>query len=144
MLRAVVFISFSMLKLVHLKNNTFPKWRLSNKLFWPNVNHATFQMIHFLVVVQSPQWSLCLSYSIFSTIYIKNERTIITVFRYILGHCTEYSYSGNLIQGSENITCYNFTNNNCPLYYPSTEAYKCKYSFTRRIKLNLKKMLIIR
>nr|XP_022287031.1 uncharacterized protein LOC111099852 isoform X2 [Crassostrea virginica] len=40
------------------------------------------------------------------------------------GHCTEYSKSGNLIQGSQNITCYNFTNNYCPLYYPSTEAYK--------------------
>nr|XP_022286463.1 uncharacterized protein LOC111099466 [Crassostrea virginica] len=37
----------------------------------------------------------------------------------LYGRCTEYSISGNLIQGNDRIPC-----NQCPTYYPSNHAYK--------------------
>lgn len=42
----------------------------------------------------------------------------------LLGHCTEYSQSGNRIQESFRTNCRRFTQNPCPIGYHSTEAYK--------------------
>lgn len=42
----------------------------------------------------------------------------------VLGFCTEYSLSGNMIQQSAETDCLTFTENPCPIFYRSTEAYK--------------------
>lgn len=42
----------------------------------------------------------------------------------ILGHCAEYSSSGNLIQSNLNTNCMDFSSKPCPIAYKSTEAYK--------------------
>lgn len=42
------------------------------------------------------------------------------------GFCTEYSSSENMIQQSVNTYCPNFKKNPCPIFYRSTDAYKCK------------------
>lgn len=42
----------------------------------------------------------------------------------VLGFCTEYSMSGNIIQESANTDCTLFKMNPCPVFYRSTEAYK--------------------
>lgn len=42
------------------------------------------------------------------------------------GYCTEYSLGGNIVQQSFRATCTQFTEDPCPLGYPSTDAYKCK------------------
>lgn len=42
------------------------------------------------------------------------------------GFCTEYSSSENMIQPSVNTYCPNFKKNPCPIFYRSTDAYKCK------------------
>nr|XP_034332256.1 uncharacterized protein LOC105324382 isoform X3 [Crassostrea gigas] len=38
--------------------------------------------------------------------------------------CTEYSFSGNMIQQNIRTRCPIFQNNRCPMYYRSTDAYK--------------------
>ncbi|XP_062566601.1 uncharacterized protein LOC134228921 isoform X2 [Saccostrea cucullata] len=42
----------------------------------------------------------------------------------VLGYCTEYSLSGNIIQQNYDTDCSKFTQNPCPSGYHSTEAYK--------------------
>lgn len=42
----------------------------------------------------------------------------------VLGFCTEYSFSGNMIQQNIRTRCPIFQNNRCPMYYRSTDAYK--------------------
>lgn len=42
----------------------------------------------------------------------------------VLGYCTEYSFGRNIVQQSFNANCTQFTENTCPLGYPSTDAYK--------------------
>ncbi|XP_062600195.1 uncharacterized protein LOC134261815 [Saccostrea cucullata] len=42
----------------------------------------------------------------------------------VLGYCTEYSYSGNIVQQNYDTDCSQFTQNPCPSGYHSTEAYK--------------------
>ncbi|XP_065926907.1 uncharacterized protein [Magallana gigas] len=42
----------------------------------------------------------------------------------VLGYCTEYSLGGNIVQQSFRATCTQFTEDPCPLGYPSTDAYK--------------------
>lgn len=42
----------------------------------------------------------------------------------VLGHCAEYSSSGNLIQPNLNTNCMDFSSKPCPIAYKSTEAYK--------------------
>lgn len=42
------------------------------------------------------------------------------------GFCTEYSMTGNIIQQSAKTDCTFFKKNPCPIFYRSTEAYKCK------------------
>lgn len=42
----------------------------------------------------------------------------------VFGYCTEYSLGGNVIQQSFRASCKQFTENPCPLGYPSTDAYK--------------------
>lgn len=42
----------------------------------------------------------------------------------VLGYCTEYSISGNMIQQNIRTMCPMFKRNPCPTYYRSTEAYK--------------------
>lgn len=42
----------------------------------------------------------------------------------VLGHCTEYSLSGNIVQQCFRTNCTQFTENPCPPGYPSTDAYK--------------------
>lgn len=43
------------------------------------------------------------------------------------GYCTEYSFSGNMIQQNIRTECQTFKKNPCPMYYRSTEAYKCEF-----------------
>lgn len=52
----------------------------------------------------------------------------------VLGYCTEYSLGGNIVQQSFRATCTQFTENPCPLGYPSTDAYKYPgcYSLTKK------------
>lgn len=52
----------------------------------------------------------------------------------VLGYCTEYSLGGNIVQQSFRATCKQFTENPCPLGYPSTDAYKYPgcYSLTKK------------
>lgn len=45
------------------------------------------------------------------------------------GFCTEYSFSGNMIQQNIRTRCPIFENNRCPMYYRSTDAYKCELRF---------------
>lgn len=54
----------------------------------------------------------------------------------LLGHCTEYSQSGNRIQESFRTNCSRFTQNPCPIGYHSTEAYKYPgcYDLTKQKK----------
>lgn len=56
----------------------------------------------------------------------------------VLGFCTEYSLSGNLIQQSADTSCLHFIENPCPFFYRSTEAYKYPgcYDLTKRAALN--------
>lgn len=42
----------------------------------------------------------------------------------VLGHCTDYSISGNLIEPNQRTNCRTFTEKPCPDVYRSTEAYK--------------------
>ncbi|XP_062587066.1 uncharacterized protein LOC134248683 isoform X2 [Saccostrea cucullata] len=42
----------------------------------------------------------------------------------VLGYCTEYSLSGNIIQQNYDTVCSKFTQSPCPSGYHSTEAYK--------------------
>lgn len=42
----------------------------------------------------------------------------------VLGYCTEYSLGGNIVQQSFRATCTQFTEDPCPLGYPSADAYK--------------------
>lgn len=42
----------------------------------------------------------------------------------VLGHCSEYSISGNMVQRNSRAKCSMFKNNPCPYVYRSTEAYK--------------------
>lgn len=54
----------------------------------------------------------------------------------LLGHCTEYSQSGNRIQQNLRTNCNRFTQNPCPVGYHSTEAYKYPscYDLTKQKK----------
>lgn len=56
----------------------------------------------------------------------------------VLGFCTEYSLSGNMIQQSAHTACLTFTENSCPFFYRSTEAYKYPgcYDLTKKAALN--------
>ena len=46
---------------------------------------------------------------------------------YIKGYCTEYNIGGNIIQGNSKTNCTAFIQSPCPIFYPSNEAYKCKF-----------------
>lgn len=54
----------------------------------------------------------------------------------VLGHCTDYSISGNLIKQNRRTNCKAFESKPCPLFYFSTEAYKYPgcYELTKRSK----------
>lgn len=54
----------------------------------------------------------------------------------VLGHCTDYSVSGNLIKQNWRTNCKVFEKKPCPLFYLSTEAYKYPgcYELTKRPK----------
>lgn len=55
----------------------------------------------------------------------------------VLGFCTEYSLSGNMIQQSADTSCLHFIENPCPYFYRSTEAHKflgC-YNLTKKAAL---------
>lgn len=54
----------------------------------------------------------------------------------VLGHCTDYSVSGNLIKQNWRTNCKVFEKKPCPLFYLSTEAYKYPgcYELTKRSK----------
>lgn len=56
----------------------------------------------------------------------------------VLGFCTEYSLSGNMIQQSAHTACLTFTENSCPVFYRSTEAHKFPgcYDLTKKSALN--------
>lgn len=56
----------------------------------------------------------------------------------VLGLCTEYSMSGNIIQGSVNADCQHFKKNQCPIIYRSTEAYEYPscYDLTKKASLD--------
>lgn len=42
----------------------------------------------------------------------------------VLGHCTDYSINGNLIEPNQRTNCKTFTEKPCPDFYRSNEAYK--------------------
>lgn len=44
----------------------------------------------------------------------------------VAGYCTEYNIGENMIRQSANTYCQQFKKNPCPIFYRSTEAYKCK------------------
>lgn len=52
----------------------------------------------------------------------------------VLGHCSEYSISGNMVQRNSRAKCYMVKNNPCPYVYRSTEAYKYQgcYDLTQK------------
>lgn len=56
----------------------------------------------------------------------------------VLGYCTEYSSSGNMIQQNANTYCPEFEKNPCPFFYRSTEAYKYPgcYNLTKQTALD--------
>lgn len=56
----------------------------------------------------------------------------------VLGFCTEYSLSGNMIQQSADTSCLHFIENPCPFFYRSTEAHKFPgcYDLTKKSALN--------
>lgn len=52
----------------------------------------------------------------------------------VLGHCTDYSISGNLIKQNSRTNCRVFETKPCPVFYLSTDAYKYPgcYKLTKR------------
>lgn len=57
--------------------------------------------------------------------YVTETLEVCAYSRYIFsGKCTGYSISGNVIQQNSRTNCSAFTNNSCPSYYNSDEAYK--------------------
>lgn len=66
-----------------------------------------------------------------------NETLEVCAYRRIivLGFCTEYSFGGNIIQQNIRTNCTTFTQNPCPLGYPSTDSYKYPdcYKLTKKV-----------
>lgn len=52
----------------------------------------------------------------------------------VLGHCTDYSINGNLIEPNQRTNCKTFTEKPCPDFYRSTEAYNYPgcYNLTKK------------
>ncbi|XP_061192218.1 uncharacterized protein LOC133200434 [Saccostrea echinata] len=57
----------------------------------------------------------------------------------VLGHCTEYSYLGNIVQENYDTDCSSFTHKSCPTRYHSTEAYKYPdcYELTKKSTMQI-------
>lgn len=56
----------------------------------------------------------------------------------LLGYCTEYSISGNMIQRNSKMRCMLFEKNSCPVFYRSTDCFKYPdcYNQTKKSKIS--------